>query len=120
MWIYKISFICLCYFLSRVAMAGCEIHSNAQSSHSLCWDDKTHAWISEKCLKRECDASKFLEQHKAHKASASKASIAPDKACAELQAPLLTLKNAKGITAPFCLFSDGSVLDAAVVEKLVL
>lgn len=119
MWIYKISFICLCYFFARVAISACEPHTNAQSTHSLCWDEKSHAWISEKCLKKECDASKFLEQYNAHKAAA-KAPKAPEKACAELQVPMISLKNTKGITAPFCLFHDGSVLDATVVEKLVL
>lgn len=119
MWIYKISFFCLCYFFARVAISACEPHTNAQSSHSLCWDDKTHAWISEKCLKKDCDASKFLEQYKAHKA-ADKPSVSPLKACAELQVPVLQLKNSKGVTAPFCLFNDGSVLDATVIEKLIL
>lgn len=117
--VFKISVFILCYFCCRIAMSACEPYSRSASNVSICWDENNKALISERCIKHDCDAKKFLVQHKAAKAKL-KDSISPEKACSELQIPAISMIGPKGKTQIFCLFNDGSILDAAVVERLVL
>lgn len=119
MGVLKVSVFILCYFFARIAMSACETHTLSGTEYVLCNEDQTDVLISEKCQKRDCDAKKFLTQHKATKSKLnSKVSTAPLRGCTELQIPSIVLTNPKGLTAPFCLFNDGSVLEASTVEKL--
>ena len=120
--ILKVSVFILCYFFARMALAGCEPFNRGSLKEFICWDEINKALISERCLKSDCDAKKFLIQNKARKAK-EKPSAGPviaASACKELQLPIVFLKDAKNNDVPFCLFNDSSVLDAAVVERLVL
>lgn len=117
--VFKISFFILCYFCCRIALSACEPYSRTGSNANICWDEKNHAYISERCLSRDCDAKKFLSQYKASKVKV-RDNIASAKACEELQIPAITMSDTKGKSQIFCLFNDGSILDAAVVERLVL
>lgn len=116
--VFKISVFILSYFFARIAFSACEPYSRSGSNLTICFDEASKVLISERCLKTNCDAKKFLSQHKSHKTQVSD-SIDPVKTCSELQLPSVTMTDPKGKSLPFCLFNDGSVLEASVVEKLV-
>lgn len=120
--IFKMSVFILCYFFARAAFSACEPYQRANTKEYICWDEKTQALLSEKCLKSDCDAKKFLSQHKASKAKAKvvDGTSIGSAICEELQLPAVILRDSKNKDVPFCLFNDGSVLDAAVIERLVL
>lgn len=119
--IFKMSCFILCYFFARAAFS-CETYDRGTTKESICFDEKTQSQFSEKCLKSDCDAKKFLSQHKASKSKTITPSgtLIGSAVCAELQLPVVILKDSKNKDVPFCLFNDGSVLDAATVERLVL
>jgi len=119
MGVLKVSVFILCYFFARIAMSACETYTLSGTEYVLCNEEQTDVLISEKCQKRDCDAKKFLTQHKASKSKLnSKVSTVPFQGCQELQIPSLVLTSPKGQTTPFCLFQDGSLLEASTVEKL--
>jgi hypothetical protein len=60
--IFKMSCFILCYFFARVAFSACENYDRATTKESICFDEKSQALLSEKCLKSDCDAKKFLSQ----------------------------------------------------------
>lgn len=123
MGVLKVSVFILCYFFARIALsATCEPYSRATAQEKICYDENFKAMFSEKCLKADCDAKKFLTQYKAKKVqmTPSRGVAAASAACKELQLPSVMMKDSKNNEIPFCLFHDGSVLDAAVVERLVL
>lgn len=116
MGVLKISVFILGYFFARIAFSACENYNHASSSVSICQDEKSKALISESCLKRDCDARKFLNQHKKAK---MRDSVNPVKACEELRLPAVVMQDSQGKSTHFCLFNDGSSLEASMVEKLV-
>jgi hypothetical protein len=120
--VFKMCAFILCYFFARVAFSACEPYDRAGQKEVICWDETNKAMISEKCLKSVCDARKFLLQYKANKAKMkpSLGGSVASTACLELQLPIIMLKDSKNVLVPFCLFNDSSVLDATVVERLVL
>lgn len=121
--IFKTTVFILFYFFARAAFSACEDYNRGTGKESICVDEKYQAMISEKCLKSECDAKKFLSQYKANKTK-NKTTAAQvldaSLACRELQLSVVILKDSKNQEVPFCLFTDASVLDAAVVQRLVL
>lgn len=121
--IFKTTVFILFYFFARAAFSTCEDYNRGTGKESICVDNKSQAMISEKCLKSECDARKFLSQYKARKSkNKTTAPQAPNAlaACNELQLSVVILRDPKNQEVPFCLFTDGSVLEAAVVQRLVL
>lgn len=116
--VLKISVFILSYFFARIAFSACETYTRSGSNLTLCFDETNKVLISERCMKTNCDAKKFLSQHKQNKTQVRE-NVDGTKTCSELQLSSVMMTDPKGKSQPFCLFTDGSVLEASVVDKLI-
>lgn len=116
----KISLFILFYFLSRMtfAAADCTAYSSYDKSMKVCWDSKITAYISSSCFdkKKKCDALSFLKkQPRLIEVYPTGTPNLNSIACQRFGYEDVVLSDSLGNQESFCLFKDGSLLEAGVV-----
>lgn len=118
---FKLSSLILFCFFSRVALSACETYQGPASKYQLCWDNTYKAWLSEKCLKENCAAKKFLENGASNLKVKNEGGTNPSAVkCHTLKLEVIVLKDEQNNEQSFCKFSDGSMLDSNATGKVEL
>ncbi len=112
----KLTSAIILYFLARTAFSACETYTDsAQSKTSICWHQETKSYVSESCLKTECQALHAPLSRK-EKLDLDGGKNPASVKCKEFGQQVVILKDPNQDELSFCLFPDGSLVDVHAIR----
>jgi putative hemolysin len=117
--VFKLSSLILFYFFTRVVFAApekCQELKATSGMVKVCKDVTLGVWVSSECLAHGCAAKKFLQNSQKSELLLRGVGNPGPKICDHLKLKVEVLKDPKGSSQTYCVFKDGSLVEALALE----
>ena len=105
-------------FLPLLAYADCETWTRFGEPQAVCWNNEFKAWLSEVCS-TGCEAKTFLSKKapKPERIDRTGGKNPATQYCKAFDLKVHVLKDPRKAEQSFCVFADGSMVDANAFSR---